>query len=131
MEEAVRGGPTEISNHPEYIEAWVDLRGRRYLPALRVGSYSIQDCLDLHGLSREEARIAVEEFVLSVPRAVSCCVKIVHGRGINSPGDRAVLKESLQRWLMTRRMARKVVAYASAPVSDGGVGAVYVILRRG
>ena len=49
---------------------------------------------------------------------------------MNSPGNTPVLKSSLQRWLSTRRMSRYVVAYASAPMSDGGVGAVYVLLRR-
>ena len=57
-------------------------------------------------------------------------MKIIHGRGINSPADSATLKESLQRLLSTRRMSRYVVAYASAPSRDGGVGAVYVLLSR-
>jgi DNA-nicking Smr family endonuclease len=57
-------------------------------------------------------------------------VKVICGRGINSAGDTGVLKEHLQRWLASRRMSRHVVAYASAPYADGGVGAVYVLLRR-
>lgn len=120
-----------IPEHPEYIEGWVGIAGRRFLPNLRNGVYSIQGFVDLHGMSRVEAREAVEEFIEHMSRGRSCCVKIVHGRGINSPSDKAVLKEQLQRWLATRRMARHVVAYASAPSTDGGVGAVYVLLRRG
>ena len=50
--------------------------------------------------------------------------------GINSPADRATLKESLQRFLSTRRMSYYVVAYASASARDGGVGCVYVLLSR-
>jgi DNA-nicking Smr family endonuclease len=131
MQAAVDGIPRlEPGDHPEYIEGWIGLDGRRLLPGLRAGTYSIQGQLDLHGLDREEAHAAVEDFVPAMCRFRSCCVKIIHGRGINSPGDRAVLKESLQRWLSTRRMGRHVVAYASAPNSDGGVGAVYVLLRR-
>ncbi len=71
-----------------------------------------------------------EAFIIRMSRERSCCVKIVHGRGINSPSDRAILKEHLQRWLATRRMSHHVVAYASAPYADGGVGAIYVLLRR-
>lgn len=119
-----------ILDHPEYIEGWVGVAGRLFLPNLRSGAYSIQGTIDLHGLSRIEAREAVEEFILRMSRTRSCCVKIVHGRGINSPSDKAVLKEHLQRWLATRRMSRLVVAYASAPYTDGGVGAIYVLLRR-
>jgi DNA-nicking Smr family endonuclease len=119
-----------ILDHPEYIEGWVGVAGRRYLPNLRSGAYSIQGSIDLHGLGRDEARQAVEAFILRMARERSCCVKIVHGRGINSSSDKAVLKEYLQHWLTTRRMSRHVVAYASAPHTDGGVGAIYVLLRR-
>jgi len=131
MQAAVDGDPAlTLQDHPEYIEGWVGLGGRRYLPNLREGLYSIQDQIDLHGMSRVEARTAVEEFIVRMSRQRSCCVKIIHGRGINSPNDRAVLKESLNRWLATRKMSRHVVAYASAPFKDGGVGAIYVLLRR-
>jgi DNA-nicking Smr family endonuclease len=119
-----------ILNHPEYIEGWVGVAGQRFLPNLRNGVYSIQSSIDLHGLSRIEARQAVEHFLIRMSRERSCCVKIVHGRGINSPSDKAVLKELLQRWLATRKMSHCVLAYASAPYTDGGVGAIYVLLRR-
>lgn len=119
-----------IPNHPEYIEGWVGTTGKRFLPNLRNGIYSIQGQIDLHGYSRVEAEIAVEDFIRRMSRFRSCCVKIIHGRGINSPTDRATLKRSLQRLLVTRRMSRYVVAYASAPLRDGGVGAVYVLLMR-
>ena len=131
MQEVLEGDAAPpILDHPEYIEGWIGIAGRRFLPSLRSGTYSIQGCLDLHGMSCTEAREAVEEFVVRMSRVRSCCVKIVHGRGINSPSDKAVLKEHLQRWLATRRMSRNVVAYASAPYNDGGVGAIYVLLRR-
>jgi DNA-nicking Smr family endonuclease len=116
--------------HPEYIEGWIGVVGKRYLPNLRSGMYSIQGQIDLHGANRVEARLMVEDFVMRMSRFRSCCVKIIHGRGINSPEDRAVLKDYLQHWLSTRRMSRYVLAYASAPPKDGGVGAVYVLLRH-
>lgn len=131
MQEAAEESSIPVPEHPEYIEGWIGVAGLRYISGLRNGTYSIQGQLDLHGLTRPEARAAVEEFIVRMSRFHSCCVKIIHGRGINSPGDRAVLKENLQSWLSTRRMSRRVVAYASAPVADGGVGAVYVLLRQG
>ncbi len=123
-------GPITVLDHPEYIEGWVGVTGKRFLPKLRNGLYSIQGQIDLHGLNRAEAQTAVEDYIIRMSRFHSCCVKIIHGRGINSPTDRATLKESLQRLLSTRRMSRYVVAYASAPSNDGGVGAVYVLLSR-
>jgi len=122
--------PIPILEHPEYIEGWIGVAGKRLLPNLRNGLYSIQGQIDLHGMNREDAQIAVEEYIARMSRYRPCCVKIIHGRGINSPADRATLKESLQRFLSTRRMSRYVVAYASAPARDGGVGCVYVLLSR-
>ena len=122
--------PIPILEHPEYIEGWIGVAGKRFLPNLRNGLYSIQGQIDLHGMNREEAQIAVEEYIVRMSRFRSCCIKIIHGRGINSPADRATLKETLQRFLSTRRMSHYVVAYASAPPRDGGVGCVYVLLSR-
>ncbi len=119
-----------VLNHPEYIEGWVGIAGKKFLPMLRNGLYSIQGQIDLHGFNRIEAQIAVEDFIVRMSRFRSCCIKIIHGRGMNSPGDKATLKEDLQRLLKTRRLSRHVLAYASAPARDGGVGAVYVLLRR-
>ncbi len=131
MEAAVNGDPAlQVPDHPEYIEGWIGVSGKRFLPGLRNGLYSIQEQIDLHGLSREQARLAVEDFVYRCARFRSCCVKIIHGRGINSPNDKPILKENLQRWLSTRRMSRHVVAFASAPLKDGGVGAIYVLLKK-
>jgi DNA-nicking Smr family endonuclease len=131
MIEAVEGDfPISIPEHPEYIEGWVGIAGKRLLPNLRDGLYSIQGQIDLHGLNRAEAQIAVEDFIIHMSRYRGCCVKIIHGRGINSPEDPAPLKDRLQRILTTRRMSRYVVAYASAPHRDGGVGAVYVLLAH-
>ncbi len=130
MKAALAGEPAlAITEHPEYIEGWLGIDGMRYLPHLRNGLYSIQSYLDLHGLTREEARKEVEDFIVRMSRFRPCCVKIIHGRGLNSPNDKAVLKESLQEWLSTRRMSRRVIAYASASLADGGVGATYVLLR--
>jgi DNA-nicking Smr family endonuclease len=131
MQTAIEGfQPVPVLDHPEYIEGWIGVAGKKFLPRLRNGLYSIQGQIDLHGYNRIEAQIAVEDYIARMSRFQSCCIKIIHGRGINSPTDKATLKESLQRLLRTRRMSRYVVAYASAPSFDGGVGAVYVLLRR-
>jgi hypothetical protein len=57
-----------ILEHPEYIEGWIGVAGQRFLPQLRTGVYSIQGAVDLHGFSRNEAREAVEGFILRMSR---------------------------------------------------------------
>jgi DNA-nicking Smr family endonuclease len=131
MQAAIEGCFSDaISDHPEYIEGWIGVAGKRFLPKLRNGRYSIQAQIDLHGFNQAEAQIAVENFIVRMSRLNSCCIKIIHGRGINSPDGRPALKDRLQRFLSTRKMSRFVVAYASAASCDGGVGAVYVLLKR-
>jgi DNA-nicking Smr family endonuclease len=122
--------PFDFSHSDEYIESAVAPNARVLLRKLRRGQYSIQAVLDLHGMDRDEARLRVEEFILRSVGLRRGCVKIIHGRGHNSKENRAVLKELLQLWLATRRMSRYILAYTSARPSDGGAGAVYVLIRK-
>ena len=121
--------PIPIPDHPEYIEGWIGVSGKRYLPNLRNGMYSIQGQIDLHGLNRAEARAEVESFIVRMSRFRPCCVKIIHGRGINSPPNSPTLKDHLPKLLAARKMSRYVVAYASSSPCDGGVGSMYVLIK--
>jgi DNA-nicking Smr family endonuclease len=129
LEDFVEHGNVEIEQTPEYIEAAVQPRGRLYLQDLRAGRFSIQAWLDLHGMNQQEARYALDEFLMAAVRANLKCVRVVHGRGRHSHKQQPILKDSIQRWLNSRRLSRHVIAYTSARLCDGGGGAVYVLLR--
>jgi DNA-nicking Smr family endonuclease len=130
LEDFVLNGNIEIEQTAEYIEGSVHPHGRLYLDDLRSGRFSVQAHIDLHGLNLQEARFILEEFLLESIRAGFTCVRVIHGRGRHSHKHRSVLKESIHRWLCTRRMSRHVIAYTSARRCDGGGGAVYVLLRK-
>ena len=72
----------------------------------------------------------VERFIAESHARGLRCLRIVHGRGLNSPGGVSVLKSSLPRWLARGQARRIVLAYTSALPNDGGTGASYVLLRR-
>jgi len=129
LEEFLKNGDVEVEQTPEYIEAAVQPRGRLYLQDLRSGRFSVQAWLDLHGMNQQEARFALDEFILGSVRANLACVRVIHGRGRHSHKKQPVLKDAIQRWLCARRLSRHVVAYTSARLCDGGGGAVYVLLR--
>ena len=129
LETFLKVGDLEIEQTPEYIEAAVQPRGRLYLQDLRSGRFSIQAWLDLHGMNQQEARFALDEFILASARASLSCVRVIHGRGRHSHKQQPILKEAIQRWLCSRRLGRHVIAYTSARLCDGGGGAVYVLLR--
>lgn len=130
LEKFVRDGNVEIEHTAEYIEGSVHPHGKLYLDDLRAGRFSVQAHLDLHGLNLADARFVLEEFLLESVRAGYTCVRVIHGRGRHSHKQHPVLKENIQRWLCTRRMSRRVIAYTSARRCDGGGGAVYVLLRK-
>ena len=100
------------------------------LKKLRKGAFSVQAELDLHGLSRKDARLELEGFIEECRRHSRTCVRIVHGKGNHSRDGVPVLKGLVQRWLSHRRLSRQLVAYALARPVDGGAGAIYVLLRN-
>ncbi|MBL8632331.1 MAG: Smr/MutS family protein [Myxococcales bacterium] len=123
-------GSFDISDTDEYIEGIAHGLDRRLLVRLRRGDFSIQAHVDLHGLNREEARIRVETFLHESRTNDRRCVLIVHGRGLNSKDQIPVLKEAVRLWLVRGRISKSVLAFATARPTDGGAGAVYVLLRR-
>lgn len=131
LSDLVQGtGPFDISDSDEYIEGIAPGLDKRLLSRLRRGDYAVQGHVDLHGLVREEARIQVEQFVAESITRGHRCVLIVHGRGLNSKDQIPVLKEAVRLWLVRGRIARSVLCFATARPTDGGAGAVYVLLRR-
>src|SRR5437867_1217714 len=83
-----------------------------------------------HSWNPQEAVFVLDEFGLGSVRAGLTCVRVIHGRGRHSNQHHSVLKDNVRRWLCTRRMSRRVIAYTSARNCDGGGGAVYVLLRK-
>jgi DNA-nicking Smr family endonuclease len=100
---------------------------RRALADLRRGRWVIQDELDLHGLTREEARSALADFLAQALARGLRCIRLIHGKGLGSPGREPVLKHLSRGWLMQRA---EILAFCQAKPHDGGEGALLVLLRN-
>jgi DNA-nicking Smr family endonuclease len=128
LEESLTVGPGEVG-----LENGEELNFRRphvplkVLKDLRRGKYSIQNELDLHGLTANEARSMLREFMTDVLLEGHRCVRIVHGKGLRSGPGGPVLKVKLNKWLP---QWEQVLAFTTAPARDGGTGALYVLLAR-
>jgi DNA-nicking Smr family endonuclease len=96
------------------------------LVRLRRGHWAIQGELDLHRLTREQARDALASFFSEARAHGWRCVRVVHGKGLSSPSREPVLKGSVRGWLTQRD---EVLAYCEAPRHSGGSGAVLVLLK--
>ena len=122
--------PLDFTDSDEFVEGRAADCSRLDLAKLRRGELSVQAEVDLHGMGREEARAAVEEFFSSCLARGFRCVNVICGRGLHSEGGKPVLKDLLVRWFARGRMSYNILAFSSAKRHDGGVGAIYVLLRR-
>jgi len=93
---------------------------------LRRGAWSIQREIDLHGLRTDDAREALSAFIRETHRRGLRCVRVVHGKGLGSPGKVPVLKGKVHGWLVQKQ---EVLAFVQARADEGGAGAVVVLLR--
>jgi DNA-nicking Smr family endonuclease len=123
-------GEFDISDSVEYVEGVAPGVDKRLLKQLRRGDFALQGHLDLHGLTRSEARCAVEGFIAESRARGRRCVLLIHGRGLNSPDRVPVLKNALVAWLTRGSLAKRILAFATSRPADGGAGALYVLLRK-
>ena len=100
---------------------------RHAMRRLARGGYRVQADIDLHGMTSAEAQDALQNFFSEALERGLTCVRIVHGKGHGSGQQGPVLKRAIDQWL---RHWEAVLAYVSARPSDGGTGAVYVLLRQ-
>jgi DNA-nicking Smr family endonuclease len=124
-----RGEGFIVSDTPEYMEGTGYNVPRQFARRLHQGDFSIQAHIDLHGLNAESAKEAFELFMRQSIRSGKRAVIIIHGRGLSSPGE-AILKNKVREWLNQSYWLKRVIAYASAQLYDGGAGATYVLLRN-
>ncbi len=93
---------------------------------LRRGHWTLHGQIDLHGLRSDEAREHLSAFIQTARKQGWRCVRVVHGKGLGSPGKTPVLKDKSLRWLAQRQ---DVIAFVQARACDGGAGALMVLLR--
>jgi DNA-nicking Smr family endonuclease len=98
------------------------------LARLRKGEWSIQRQLDLHGLRSDAARDALSGFIREAYKQGIRCVRVVHGKGLSSPGKTPVLKGKVRNWLVQKN---EVLAFVQARPLEGGAGALVVLLQAG
>ncbi|MFT5644886.1 MAG: DNA-nicking Smr family endonuclease [Janthinobacterium sp.] len=93
---------------------------------MRKGHWPIQNELDLHGLRRDDARDSIGELLRHAARHHYRCVRVIHGKGLGSKGQAPVLKSMVCSWLVQKE---EVIAFCAARPSDGGNGALIVLLK--
>jgi DNA-nicking Smr family endonuclease len=108
--------------------------GRRMRSRLARGSESIDDRIDLHGMTQADAHAALAHFLRRAQARGARVVLVITGKGIRADSDyaeRGVLRRQVPHWLESAVLRPLVVGFESAGAGHGGTGALYVRLRRG
>jgi len=104
--------------------AGIDRSTRRRLTQ---GQLPIEARLDLHGMTAAQAERHLLRFINLAVGDGKRCVLVITGKGANNNG---VLKRLVPMWLKSPPLGDKILALSQAVPSDGGDGALYVMLRR-
>jgi DNA-nicking Smr family endonuclease len=123
-------GAWDVSFSDEYMEGAVSGVGPKIMKRLKRGEFSVQDYIDLHGLTKKEAEAVVDEFIIKSYHKGMRCVLIVHGRGLGSLNHQPAIKKELPVWFRRGNLKRIVLAFVTARPCDGGAGALYVLLKK-
>jgi len=105
---------------------------RRLRQQLARGRAAPDAAIDLHGMRRQEAFVALREFLARAQIGGARLVLVVTGKGrVASEGGAAgVLRISVPNWLRGAEYRSIVLGFEEASRPHGGAGALYVRLRR-
>jgi DNA-nicking Smr family endonuclease len=110
---------------------------RRLRQKLARGRISPDAAIDLHGLRRQEAFVALHRFLSKAQREGAKLALVVTGKGGRGSLERdpfdheaaGVLRRSVPQWLRGPEYHSIVVGFEEASRPHGGAGALYVRIR--
>ncbi|WP_373767915.1 endonuclease SmrB [Glaesserella sp.] len=91
------------------------------LKQLRRGDFEPELFLDLHGLTKEQAKKELASLILACEREGVYCASIMTGYGTRT------LKDQIPRWLVQHP---KVIALHQAPKTWGGDAAILILVEQ-
>jgi DNA-nicking Smr family endonuclease len=107
---------------------------------LKRGQLPIEGRLDLHGMSQEQARRALDHFIAEAFADGRRALLVITGKGLRPRPEheidpwhgagRGILKQAVPRWLNEAPNRARVLAFTDAQPRHGGDGALYVLIRR-
>jgi DNA-nicking Smr family endonuclease len=105
---------------------------RRLRQKLARGQAAPDAVIDLHGLRRQEAFLALRQFLSRAQRDGARLVLVVTGKGErgSQDSDAGVLRRNVPQWLRSPDYHAIIIGFEEAGRPHGGAGALYVRLRR-
>lgn len=109
---------TEVDEKVRYLREDID---PYILKQLRRGDFAPELFLDLHGLTREQAKKELASLILACEKEEVYCASIMTGYGTRA------LKYQIPRWLVQHP---KVIALHQAPRMWGGDAAILILVEQ-
>lgn len=110
---------------------------KRYRRQVTRGQVDIEAAMDLHGMNQAAAHDALHDFLRAAHQRGARLVLVVTGKGRNralgtaaGEGERGVLRRAVPLWLRSEALRSIVLGFEEAGLPHGGVGALYIRLRR-
>jgi DNA-nicking Smr family endonuclease len=72
--------------------------------------------------------LLVQSIIQSYQKGFKCLL-LITGKGKNTLEGHISIKSQLENWLQLPELSEKIIKYVDALPSDGGTGAVYLLLK--
>ena len=120
--------PMHLPDTQEYVEWTNPEYGDELIAKLHEGHISVQAFIDLHGCTVPEAEEELESFFQESYKKGLSCIKVIHGRGLRSTKGARIKNAVVKR--LSGRYRKNIIAFVTARQCDGGLGALYVLLKK-
>lgn len=123
------GLPEQIAGAPVQMD-------RKAYDRLKRGKLKPEGRIDLHGMTLDQAKPALQSFIMKSFARERRLVLVITGKGRQSKDDGpipqrpGVLRHAVPQWLKSPPLSQMVLQIAEAHLRHGGGGAYYVYLRR-
>lgn len=94
---------------------------------VRRGRVDIERRIDLHDMTRDQARPALFNAVRAAYARGEKCLLVITGKGLRLNG---VLRQTFPNWINADEIRPMIASYAQSHIRHGGTGAWYVFLKR-
>jgi DNA-nicking Smr family endonuclease len=101
---------------------------KRQAERLKRGRTPIEARLDLHGMTQEAAHKRLTSFLESAVVSDRRAVLVVTGKGLKEGSG--IIRAQVPHWLNEPRLRPLILTYEYAQPKDGGMGALYILLRK-
>ena len=127
LDAAARIEPKRPGDKPRTLRYGVDGIEPRRKHRIAKEREEIGARIDLHGMTQERARAALDAFVARAWNDGWRAVLVITGKGVQGDG---VLRKAVPGWLGAPELSHIVAGISEAARHHGGEGALYVALKR-